>query len=135
MEREGQPHSSVPRVGSGGFHRGRPHPFFGVLLAGYNDQEAGTAESVIAVVLLAGLTSLLPPDWTRRAGILVQGFALVGTVVGLTVLVTLGPRTVLDIAIHVVMVALLVSGLIVTTRAPATFQAVSHRVTDTANRR
>ena len=76
---------------------------FGVVLDGYNDQEAGTAESVIAIVLLAGLlTSLLRPDWTRRAGILVQGFALVGTFVGLTLLVTLGPRTLLDIAIHVV---------------------------------
>jgi hypothetical protein len=109
---------------------------FGVFLDGYHDQEAGTAESVIAIVLLAGLlTSLLRPDWTRRAGILVQGFALVGTFVGLTLLVTLGPRTVLDIAIHIVMVALLVSGLVVTARAPATFQGVSHRVTDTANRR
>ena len=109
---------------------------FGVVLDGYNDQEAGTAESVIAIVLLAGLlTSLLRPDWTRRAGILVQGFALVGTFVGLTLLVTLGPRTVLDIAIHVVMVVLLVIGLIVTVRAPATFQGMSHRVTDTANRR
>ncbi|MET0695801.1 MAG: hypothetical protein ABWZ58_00100 [Acidimicrobiia bacterium] len=83
---------------------------FGVVLDGYNDQEAGTAESVIAIVLLAGLlTSLLRPDWTRRAGILVQGFALVGTFVGLT--------------------------LIVTVRAPATFQGMSQRVTDTANRR
>jgi hypothetical protein len=109
---------------------------FGVVLDGYNDQEAGTAESVIAIVLLAGLlTSLLRPDWTRRAGILVQGFALVGTFVGLTLLVTLGPRSVLDVAIHVVMVVLLVSGLIVTVRASATFQGMSHRVTDTANRR
>ena len=74
---------------------------FGVVLDGYNDQEAGTAESVIAIVLLAGLlTSLLRPDWTRRAGILVQGFALVGTFVGLTLLITLGPRTLLDISIH-----------------------------------
>jgi uncharacterized membrane protein YeaQ/YmgE (transglycosylase-associated protein family) len=109
---------------------------FEVVLDGYADQEAGTAESVIAIVLLAGLlTSLLRPDWTRRAGILVQGFALVGTFVGLTLLVTLGPRTVLDIAIHVVMVAVLVLGLVVTVRTPATFRGVSHRVTDTANRR
>ena len=38
---------------------------FGGVLDGYNDREAGTAESVIAIVLLAGLlTSLLRPDWT-----------------------------------------------------------------------
>ena len=75
------------------------------------------------------------PDWTRRAGILVQGFALVGTFVGLTLLITLGPRTLLDFSIHVVMVALLVIGLIVTVRTPTTFQGMSHRVIDTANRR
>ena len=109
---------------------------FGIVMDGYNDREAGIAESVIAIVLLAGLlTSLLRPDWTRRAGILVQGFALVGTFVGLTLLITLGPRTLLDISIHVVMVALLVIGLIVTVGAPTTFQGMSHRVTDTANRR
>ena len=67
---------------------------FEVVLDGYNDQEAGTAESVIAVVLLAGLlTSLLRPDRTRRAGIIAQGFALAGTFVGLTLLFTVGPRT------------------------------------------
>jgi hypothetical protein len=109
---------------------------FGVVMDGYNDQEAGTAESVIAIVLLAGLlTSLLRPHWTRRASIVVQGFALVGTFVGLTLLVTLGPRTVLDISIHVVMLVLLVSGLVVTMRTPTKFQGMSHRVTDTANRR
>ena len=109
---------------------------FGVVMDGYNDQEAGTAESVIAIVLLAGLlTSLLRPDWTRRAGILVQSFALVGTFVGLTLLITLGPRSLLDISIHVVMVVLLVIGLVVTVRTPTTFQGMSHRVTDTANRR
>ncbi|HJQ92048.1 MAG TPA: hypothetical protein VJ950_10100 [Acidimicrobiia bacterium] len=58
-----------------------------------------------------------------------------GFLVGLTLLVTLGPRTLLDIAIQVAMVALLVSGLVVIVRAPATFQGMSHRVTDTANRR
>jgi len=66
---------------------------FGVVMDGYNDQEAGTAESVLAIVLLAGLlTSLLRPDWTRRAGILVQGFALVGTFVGLTSSSPLAPH-------------------------------------------
>ena len=100
---------------------------FEVVLDGYYDQGAGTAESIIAVVLLAGLlTSLLRPDVTRRAGIIAQVFALVGTFVGVTLLLTVGPRTTLDIVIHLVMVVVLVIGLIATLRAPRT---VSGRVT------
>jgi len=100
---------------------------FEVLLDGYYDQGAGIAESVIAVVLLAGLlTSLVRPAATRLAGIIAQGFALVGTFVGVTLLLTVGPGTTLDIVIHLVMVIVLVSGLIATVRAPRT---VSGRVT------
>ena len=40
---------------------------FEVILDGYPDREAGTAESIIAVVLLAGLSaSLLRPAITRE---------------------------------------------------------------------
>ena len=100
---------------------------FEVLLDGYYDREAGIAESVIAAALLAGLlTSLLRPAATRRAGIIAQGFALAGTFVGLTLLFTVGPRTTLDLVIHLVMVAVLVVGLVVTVRLPTT---VSGRVT------
>jgi hypothetical protein len=100
---------------------------FEVVLDGYYDQGAGTAESIIAVVLLAGLlTSFLRPAVTRRAGIVAQGFALVGTFVGVTLLLTVGPRTTLDIVIHLVMVVVLVIGLVATLRAPRT---VSGRVT------
>ena len=104
---------------------------FGVVLDGYYDQGAGTAEGVIAVVLLAGLvTSLLRPAATRRAGIIAQGFALVGTFVGVTLLLTVGPRTTLDIVIHLVMVIVLVTGLITTVRAPPQFRGGSQRVSD-----
>ena len=100
---------------------------FEVILDGYDDRGAGIAESVIAVVLLAALLiSLLRPSATRRAGIIAQGFALAGTFVGVTLLFTVGPRTTLDIVIHLVMVIVLVTGLIVTVRAPRT---VSGRVT------
>jgi hypothetical protein len=79
------------------------------------------------VVLLAGLlASLLRPAITRRAGILSQGFALAGTFVGLTLLFTVGPRTTLDLVIHVLMVVVLITGLIVTVRTP---RSVSGRVT------
>jgi hypothetical protein len=100
---------------------------FEVVLDGYYDREAGIAESVIAIVLLAGLlTSLLRPAATRRAGIIAQGFALVGTFVGVTLLLTVGPRTTLDIVIHLVMVIVLVIGLLFT--VPAS-RRVSERVT------
>jgi len=46
------------------------------------------------------LTSLLRPAATRQAGIIAQGFALAGTFVGVTLLLTVGPRTTLDIVIH-----------------------------------
>lgn len=100
---------------------------FEVVLDGHYDREAGIAESVIAIVLLAGLlTSLLRPAATRRAGIIAQGFALVGTFVGVTLLLTVGPRTTLDIVIHLVMVIVLVIGLLFT--VPAS-RRVSERVT------
>jgi hypothetical protein len=92
---------------------------FGVLFDGYRDQGAGIAESVICGVLLLGLiASWMRPEWTRRAGIAVQGFALLGTFVGLTLLLVVGPRPVLDVTIHVLMVVVLIVGLVVTVRAP-----------------
>jgi hypothetical protein len=98
-----------------------------VVMDGYHDRESGIAESVIAVALLAGLlTSLLRPAATRQAGIIAQGFALVGTLVGVTLLLTVGPRTALDIVIHLAMVIVLVMGLLSTVRSPHT---VSEQVT------
>jgi hypothetical protein len=100
---------------------------FEVILDGYLDREAGTAESIIAVVLLGGLAaSLLRPAVTRRAGIIAQGFALAGTFVGVTLLFTVGPRTTVDVVIHLLMVVVLLVGLIVTVRTP---RPVSGRVT------
>jgi hypothetical protein len=48
----------------------------------------------------------------------VQGFALLGTIVGLvTIAIGIGPRTAFDLTLHAGMVALLVAGLIVTARS------------------
>ena len=109
---------------------------FGVVLDGYNDpgsRHGGECHCDRSFGRSADQS--VAPQLDRRAGILVQGLALVGTLVSLTFLVILGPRTFFDIAIHVAMVVLLVSGLVVTVCATATFQGMSHRVTDTANRR
>ena len=92
---------------------------FGVLMHGYEHRPAGTAESVIGAVLLIGflLTWLLPRS-TRGSGLAVQTFAFLGTCVGIyTIAVGVGPRTVPDIAFHVIIVLVLLSGLVVAFRA------------------
>jgi hypothetical protein len=88
---------------------------FGVLLDGYEHDEARIAESVIAIVLLGGLVlSLVRPELTRDAGIGAQGFALLGTLVGIfTIAVGVGPRTVLDVVYHIAIVGVLIWGLLV----------------------
>ncbi len=93
---------------------------FGILIDGYEHQQAGVAESVIAAVLLTGLTvTWIGRAWTRRIGLAAQAFALAGTLVGVfTIVVGFGPRTLPDIAYHVAIVAVLVWGLAVAKRAP-----------------
>lgn len=91
---------------------------FEVISSGYRDEGAGIAASVIGGVLLLGLiVSWLRPEWTRQSAIAVQGFALLGTFVGVALLFVVGPRTARDIAIHLVMVLVLVVGLAVAIRA------------------
>jgi hypothetical protein len=93
---------------------------FGVLAHGFEHQKAGTAESVIAVVLLTGFAwSLAAGRSTRLIGLAAQGLALMGTLVGVFMIaVGVGPRTVPDIAYHVLIVIVLTSGLVVAARAP-----------------
>ena len=92
----------------------------GVLTTGFEHRQAGTAEGLIAAVLLVGLaltwTGLAP---TRALGLAAQGIALAGTLVGVfTIAIGVGPRTVPDIAFHTAIIAVLVGGLILAWRAP-----------------
>jgi hypothetical protein len=91
----------------------------GVLITGYEHQKARIAESVIAIVLLsAAALTWIRPRWTRKVGLAAQGFALLGTMVGIfTIAIGIGPRTVPDITYHIVIVIVLVSGLVVAMRA------------------
>ena len=93
----------------------------GVLLRGHEHARAATAETVIGVVLCAGLaTSLLAPAASRAAGLSAQGFAFVGTLVGLfTIAVGVGPRTAGDLVFHAAILALLAVGLARCWRRPA----------------
>lgn len=86
---------------------------FGAVLEGYAHRKAGTAETVIAVVLLAGLAlTFSGSPWDRRAAIGAQAFAILGVLVGLfTIAVGVGPRTALDIGYHAAILGVLIVGL------------------------
>lgn len=93
---------------------------FGVL-GGYEHPAAGTAESVIGAVLFLGLalTSIFPRS-TRGIGLAVQAFALFGTFVGITTIAAgRGPRTVPDVAYHILIAIVLICGLAVAMRRRA----------------
>lgn len=80
-----------------------------------DDPSAGTAETIIAVALLGGLVwSLARPELTRTAALVSQGFAMLGTMVGFTLVMTVGPRTTFDMTMHGAMLVLLAVGLYVT---------------------
>lgn len=93
---------------------------FGAFLEGYEHHKAGTAESVIAVALLAGFAlTLIDPRHAREAFIGAQAFATLGVLVGLfTIAVGVGPRTALDVAYHVAILAVLITGLVIAVRSP-----------------
>jgi hypothetical protein len=99
---------------------------FGLLIGGYEHQKAGTAESVIGIVLLVGLAlTWIRPASTREIGLAVQAFALLGTLVGIfTIAIGVGPRTVPDIAFHIGIVLVLAWGLIVTAPSRSARQRV-----------
>ena len=91
----------------------------GRLIAGYEHSRARIAETVIALVLLVGLAvTWIRPALLRPVGLAAQGFALLGTLVGLfTIAIGIGPRTLPDVLYHVVIVVVLVLGLRVAQRA------------------
>ncbi len=85
----------------------------GHLVPGYAHRAARIAETVLALALVTGLAvSLLRPARTRGAGLAAQGFALLGTLVGiLTIVVGVGPQSTPDLIYHLGMVGLLGWGL------------------------
>lgn len=94
---------------------------FGLFVDGYQHRQAAIAESVVAAVLLFGFAlTCARPGWTRLSGLAAQAFALLGTLVGASMIaVGVGPRTVPDIAYHLAILIALALGLVVAARAPA----------------
>lgn len=91
----------------------------GVAGPGHAHAKAATAETVIGTVLLIGLlTSLASPAKIRMAALLTQGFALLGTCVGIfTIVIGIGPRTAVDFMLHAGFIALLITGLVRASRS------------------
>lgn len=94
----------------------------GLLIGGHQHREAATAESVIALVLIAGwVATWLRQDSARTYGLVAQAFALVGTLVGIfTIAIGIGPRTVPDVVYHVAIVIVLLFGVVAVARRPVT---------------
>jgi hypothetical protein len=97
----------------------------GVLIDGYEHDDARIAESIIAIALLVGLAfTWIRPGATRTAGIAAQGFALLGTFVGLfTIIIAVGPRTAPDVIYHLGIIAVLIWGLAVAVQLPSSATA------------
>jgi len=91
---------------------------FGILLDGFEDSAAGTAESVIgAVLFVTWIASGIRPAWTRGMALAAQAFALIGSLIGLTLVVRgVGPSTVPDLVFHIGIVLVLAAGLLVAAR-------------------
>jgi len=85
----------------------------GFLLSGYEHRPAMVAEGVIGSVLVLGLLLIVVhPGSTRTVGSVVQGFALLGTLVGIfAIVIGIGPHSRLDVAFHAMFVMLLVAGV------------------------
>jgi hypothetical protein len=83
-------------------------------IAGYAHDRAATAETVIAVALLAGTVATWAwPKRTMMAALTAQGFALLGTLVGVfVVIIGIGPQTVPDKIYHGVILLVLIGGLV-----------------------
>jgi hypothetical protein len=93
---------------SGTIHAGaKPH----------TPNDAGIAEAVICVVLVAGLISLLrAPDRGRTDALVAVGFAILGFIVGLSS--TLQGGSAIDLAYHLTALPVLIAILILLARTP-----------------
>jgi len=72
------------------------------------------------VLTLGLVVSMMRPRASRVAGLAAQGFALLGTLVGITtIIIGVGPQSAFDVALHVGFVTLLVAGLVIVARRPS----------------
>jgi hypothetical protein len=98
-----------------------------IAVSGFAHANAGTAESVIAAVLIVGLiATFVMPGNTRIVGLVAQALALIGTLAGLAFIAAgIGPQTIPDIVYHVGIVLVLIWGLVVTWQSRTTWRPVA----------
>jgi len=90
----------------------------GVIIDGFEDPAAATAESIIGLVLVGGaMLAWSRATWTRGIAISAQGFALAGSIIGLYLNVAVRRGTVPDLMFHAGIVITLVIGLVLAVRA------------------
>ncbi len=90
----------------------------GLVVSGFEDPAAATAEGIIAAVLTtAAAVGQWRRSWVRALAIVAQAFALLGSLVGATLLVAVGPLTPVDVALHVAFLVVLPVGLVLAIRA------------------
>jgi hypothetical protein len=94
----------------------------GLLMTGHEFPKAATAETVIAVLLGAGLImSLVSPPHTRTVALITQGLALLGVVTGLIfIAVGSGPRSLANLLVFGIMLLTLAFGFAVAKRGVTT---------------
>lgn len=93
---------------------------FGLLVGGYRRRSAGTAELLIAAVLVAGLLlTWTPTPWSRRLATAAQYFGILGVFGGLlTIVLGIGPRTTLDLTLNAALLLTLIAGPAITRQKP-----------------
>lgn len=85
----------------------------GWTIAGYEHASAATAEGTVAAILMVGFVlSPAVPTLSRWAGLMAQGLALAGTMIGVfVVIIGVGPQTAPDVICHAVMIVVLAYGI------------------------
>jgi hypothetical protein len=103
---------------------------FGLLIGGYRHRFAGTAELLITAVLVAGLLlTWTPTPWSRRLATAAQYFGILGVLGGLlTIVLRIGPRTMLDLTLNAALLLTLIAGLAITLQKPMRLQVRASRV-------
>jgi hypothetical protein len=91
----------------------------GVLMEGYRLQQVGRSEAVIGTGMLVGLAlTWLSGRKGLLAGVVSLAFGLLGTLVGVfTIVVGERPSTFGEVVYHLSLVAVLVAGLVVASKA------------------